>query len=265
MLTQLDRHLLSRYLSPDQLITLEMLVWLLQVHKSMKIERLAAYFPLPIKYESRRRRIPRFLKLNVLSVSLLWLPPIAKILERKFSTRERLYLVLDRTQWKEKNLFVVGVIMGKRALPIYWRFFEKKGASNLAEQQAMLRPVLKLLKDYQIVILGDREFHSVELAQWLHEKKVYFVLRQKKSTKIETTRQGFQSLKELSIRPGEGFFLPQIKVTQAHQITGLSMGIYWRGKDRGMGELEPWYLLTNFANLAEAVKAYKKRVGKENI
>ena len=57
MLEESYRSILSRYLNQDQLITLEMLVWLIQIHKNVKLERLAAYFSLPIKYESRRRRI----------------------------------------------------------------------------------------------------------------------------------------------------------------------------------------------------------------
>jgi len=64
MLNQFYCDVISRYLTPDQVITLEILVWLIQAHKTIKIERLAAYFCLPIKYESRRRRIQRFLKLE---------------------------------------------------------------------------------------------------------------------------------------------------------------------------------------------------------
>lgn len=263
MLNQFYCDVISRYLTPDQVITLEILVWLIQAYKTIKIERLAAYFCLPIKYESRRRRIQRFLKLERLSVSLLWLPIIKQIIKKKIADWERIYLVLDRTQWKDKNLFMVGVVIGKRAVPVYWQFLNKKGASNLAEQQAILRPALKLLKNYQIIVLGDREFHSGELASWLIEKKVEFVFRQKKSTNIKQKGQEFQSLNEFSIKPGERRFFPKIKVGKEHQITGLSMGIYWRRKYRGMGELEPWYLLTNLPNLEETIKAYKKRVGIE--
>jgi hypothetical protein len=89
---------------------------------------------------------------------------IKQIIEKKIANWERIYLVLDRTQWKDKNLFMVGVLIGKRTVPVYWQFLNKKGASNLAEQQAILRPALKLLKNYQIIVLGDREFHSAELA-----------------------------------------------------------------------------------------------------
>ncbi|WP_228059132.1 hypothetical protein [Nostoc sp. LEGE 06077] len=72
---------------------------------------------------------------------------------------------MDRTQWKENNVLMVSVIYQKRAWPIYWCLLEKDGSSNPAEQQKVLRPVIRLLKNYKLVIIGDREFHSVELAQ----------------------------------------------------------------------------------------------------
>ncbi|NBD18493.1 MAG: hypothetical protein GVY04_20890 [Cyanobacteria bacterium] len=39
----------------------------------------------------------------------------------------------------------------------------KKGASNFAQQKALLKPAFKLLKNYQLIVLGDREFHSLVL------------------------------------------------------------------------------------------------------
>ena len=60
----------------------------------------------------------------------------------------------------------------------------KHGCSNLLEQKALIRPVLQLFKGYRILVLGDREFHSIKLANWLHSKKVAFVLRQKHTTYI---------------------------------------------------------------------------------
>ena len=127
MLPELYRIHLSSQLSQAQLLTLEILVWLLQVHKQVKIERLAAHFPLPIKYESRRRHIQRFLTSSAMSVALIWLPLIEGIIKSKFKKGERLYLAIDRTQWSDKNLFMIAVIIEKRAIPIYWQFLEKKG------------------------------------------------------------------------------------------------------------------------------------------
>jgi hypothetical protein len=70
MLPELYRNKLQNRLTRSQLLTLEILVWLLQVHKQIRIERLAAHFPLPILFESRRRHIQRFLKLSTLSIPL---------------------------------------------------------------------------------------------------------------------------------------------------------------------------------------------------
>ncbi|HEY9767862.1 MAG TPA: hypothetical protein V6C71_05045 [Coleofasciculaceae cyanobacterium] len=50
MLPQLYQTCLQKYLTPSQLVTLEMLVWLLQVHKQIKLERLAANLPIPIMF-----------------------------------------------------------------------------------------------------------------------------------------------------------------------------------------------------------------------
>jgi hypothetical protein len=83
MLTELYRTRLKNQLSSAQLLTLEILVWLLQVHKQVKIERLAAHFPLPILFESRRRHLQRFLKLSVLSIPIIWFPIIEAIIKLK--------------------------------------------------------------------------------------------------------------------------------------------------------------------------------------
>jgi Transposase DDE domain len=263
MLPEFYRTNLLSQLSRSQLLTLEILVWLLQVHKQIRIERLAAHFPLSIKFESRRRHLQRFLKLSALSIPIIWFPIIKAIIKSKVEPGQRLYLAIDRTQWKDKNLFLVAVIFERRALPIYWQFLEKLGASNLVEQQALLRPVLKLLKKYELVVLGDREFHSVTLAAWLKHQKVYFVFRQKKDTNIKFKGKAYQQLNSFGYSPGMKMFLTGIKVTQSQGFGGANIGVYWKRKYRRRVEKEPWYLLTNFSNLEETLKAYKKRAGIE--
>lgn len=155
MLPEFYLNCLSNRLTRSQVLTLEICVWLLQVHKQVRIERLASQLPIPILFESRRRKIQRFLKLPILSVPLIWFPIIQTIVKLKVKPGKRLYLALDRTQWQNKNLFVVAVIMERRALPIYWQFLDKRGASNLSEQQAILRPALRLFKQYDLVVLGE--------------------------------------------------------------------------------------------------------------
>ena len=127
----------------------------------------------------------------------------------------------------------------------------------------MLRPVIKLFKSYQIVIVGDREFHSVELADWVDRQGVKFVLKQKKDTSFRQKRQKFKTLSSLQIAPGQGQLLSEISLTQRKGFGRFNLAIYWKRKYRGKQEKEPWYLLTNLGDLATAVKAYKKRFGIE--
>ena len=214
MLPQFYQSHLQKYLSETQLITLKLLVWLLQNQKQVKIERLAATLPLPIQQNSRRRHIQRFLNLRRLSVVILWFPLIKEIITRRISKGKQVIIALDRTQWQENNLLMVSVIYQKRAFPIFWILLSKKGASDLREQQSVLRPVLKLFKTHNIVIIGDREFHSVDLAQWIHGQGVKFVLRQKKDTSFRQKRHKFQSLSTVKIAPGQRQFLSKINITQ---------------------------------------------------
>jgi hypothetical protein len=263
MLPEFYLNCLKSQLNASQQLTLEMLVWLLQFHKQVRIERLAACFPSPILYESRRRHIQRFLTLPQLSIPLLWFPLIKSIILTQIKPGTQVIVALDRTQWKENNLFVVSVIWNKRAWPIYWQFLEHRGSSNLAKQKALLRPVLRLLKGYKIVVIGDREFRSVELAYWLKQKKVYFALRQKQGSYIKLKGQKYQRLSELGLAPGMKLFLTGVKFTKKKGFGQFFLAVYWKRKYRGKSQDEGWYILTNLNSLDAALKVYKARSGIE--
>ncbi len=263
MLPQFYQTQLQSRLNLTQYLTLQLLVGLLQFHKQVRIERLAALFPQPILFESRRRSIQRFLQLPQLSVVILWFPIIEHLINTYLPKSKYLYLAIDRTQWKQYNLFVVSVIYSKRAWPIYWNFLDKRGSSNLAEQQALLRPAIRMLKGYDYVVLGDREFHSVELANWLDEQNVAFALRQKVDTYIKQQGQDFQQLNQLELVPGMKRFITGVKVTKSKGFGCFNLAYYWKRKYRGKQTSEPWHILTNLGSLKEALTAYKARSGIE--
>ena len=48
-------------------------------------------------------------------------------------------------------------------------------SSNVTEQISAIGQLLPLLKDYQVVVLGDREFCSVELANWRADRELTFL------------------------------------------------------------------------------------------
>jgi Transposase DDE domain len=270
---------------------------LLQAHRKVCLSQLATLFPQPIQYESRLRNLQRFLYLPKLNVKLLWFPIIKQIVKQQFRPQGKnraqrrhhkklthkgyLLLAVDRTQWRERNLFVLSLVWGNHALPIYWGCLGKKGNSNFKEQKALLIPVLKLLKPYPVVVIGDREFHSVKLGEWLHHRDVKFALRQKRSrcgrvprpcnrpkqrsTHIQETGLDYQSLKHLGIKPGTTRFITGISCTQKHKIGSLNLGVTWKRQYRGKGAREPWYILTNLDDLNLTLSFYKARWGIESM
>lgn len=265
---------LQEHLSPDQILMLEMLVRVIQIFKEVKIEKLAARLPLPIKYESRRRAVQRFLINRGLDISLIWLPIVKVIIDNiqsnpktkartKKGSKQVLYLAIDRTQWAENNVFVVAAILNKRAIPIYWIMLDKKGCSNLEEQQQLIRPALALLSNYQIVLLGDREFRGVHLAAWLTQLKVKYVFRIKGDTYIDDNYGNICLVNQLKTTPGIRYLYSGIKLTKYKGFGYSNLVVYWKRKYRGKQPKQPWYLVTNLDSADAAIAAYQHRMGIE--
>ncbi|MDM9584866.1 IS4 family transposase [Nostoc sp. GT001] len=239
---------------------LEILVMLLQFHKTVTIEKLSSIFPQPIKFESRRRSIQRFLLIPQLSIQYLWFPLIKRwVRNSHIRGQKKLIFAIDRTQWRSENVFVISLIEQKRAIPVYWLLLPKRGCSNLGEQKELIRPLLRLFKGYQILILGDREFHSIKLANWLDSKGITFVLRQKQGTYIRQDNQSYQRLQSLGLKPGISLFLSSIQATKQKGFAKFNLAGYYKRKYRGKLEPAGWFLLTNLDSLADAIKAFKLR------
>ena len=111
--------------------------------------------------------------------------------------------------------------------------------------------------------MGKREFHSVELAQWLHKENLNFVFRQEKNTTFREKRQSFQSLSSIEIYPGVRKFYTNVKLTQKQGFVWFNLAVYWKRKYRGKQDKEAWYLLTNLPDLNTALKIYAQRFGIE--
>jgi hypothetical protein len=80
---------------------------------------------------------------------------VKQVISRQLKAGSQLIIALDRTQWKEYNVLMVSPLVQKRAFPIFWTLLDKQGASKKVEQQQVLRPVIRLLKRYKLVIVGS--------------------------------------------------------------------------------------------------------------
>jgi hypothetical protein len=249
----------QQQLSRVQYIVFTLLLALISEHKQVSLETLANVFPVSIKFESRRRKLQRFLVLPQFTFGNIWFPIVGYWLETYCPIETVLYVAIDRTQWGCINLLMISLIWDRRAIPVYWGILPKLGSSNLQEQQVALLPVFRLLKGYKIVILGDREFCSVDLANWLTEQRVYFCLRLRRDEYIQVGGEQWVQLQNIGLVPGVSLYFEGVKVRKTKGFAGFNLVCKWKRKYQGAVTKEGWFILSNLEDLPTAIAAYKKR------
>ena len=265
MLPERSQNHLITQLNKAQYLILSILIQLLQSYRWVRLEELANKFPQPILFESRRKKNQRFLELPSLTLETIWFPIFKDWLTRRWSINEVLYIAIDRTRWGCINLLMISLIVDHRAIPIYFELLDHVGNSDLDTQQALLSRIFPLLKDYKKVLLGDREFCSVDLAKWLNQQgNVYFCLRLKRSEYIEREKEVWVQLQAVGLTPGVSLYFQGVKVTKTKGFSA-NIACKWKGKYRGWTAEEGWFILTNFESLDEAIFAYEKRFGIEEM
>ena len=260
-----SKHLQKQFNTPQYLILL-IIINLLQNLHTVRLEELARRFPCPIQLRSRIKKLQRFLSLKQFNIKTLWFPILVSWIKQEWNQGTVVYLVIDRSQWRSINLLMVSLVYQRRAIPVYFSLLEKKGNSNLAAQKRVLEPAIKLLKDYKITVLGDREFCGVELAKWLsQEQQVYLSLRLKKNEYLELEDQIWFQLRDLGLEPGISLYYQGVKVTKTKGFSGFNLAAKWKRKYRAKSSKEPWFIMTNLHGLPAAISAYEKRMGIEEM
>jgi len=256
---------LQKQLSSAQFKLIGILLPLIQSEKQVRLERLSRVFPYPITTESRRRKLQRFLDWPHLTISLIWFPLITYWLSTYCRVGQTLSRSIDRSQWGRINLFMVSLIWERRAIPLYWSLLPKLGNSNFESQTTNLRQVLPLFSEYKVIVLGDREFCSVDLGNWLREKGVSFCLRLKKNHCLETEHLVWQRLDSLGIVPGTSLYFQGKRVRKTQPATGFDVACKWKRNYGAWQVDEAWFILTDLGSLPAAIDAYKQRMGIEEM
>lgn len=107
------------------------------------------------------------------------------------------------------------------------------------------------------------EYRSTALALWLTKKKIDFVFRLNKNTKIKPRYKKYQSLDSFNIKPGEKVLYDGVLVTENNHKDRFNLVVYWRRKYKNKQLPIPWYLLTNLDNKQEVIKIFANRGGIE--
>jgi hypothetical protein len=256
---------LKKQLTSAQFLVMTTLLSVMQSEKQVRLERMARIFPCLITVESRRKKLQRFLDLPNLTIELILFPLITYWLTTYCRVGTRLSIAIDRSQWGCINLFMVSLIWERRAIPLYWSLLPKLGSSNFDEQTTNLQQVLPLFSQDKVIVLGDREFCSIDLGNWLKEKGVSFCLRLKRNHCIETEHLVWRRLDELGIVPGTSLYFQGKRVRKTQPASGFDVACKWKRNYGACQVEEAWFILTDLGSLPAAIDAYKQRMGIEEM
>lgn len=101
---------------------------------------------------------------------------------------------LDWTSEGDHHLLVVSLVVGRRALPIFWRAYDQtvlKGRTKRYELAVVKRAftmIFKVVAPHRVRLTADRGFADTNLFDLLDALKIRFVIRVKGSTKIKSGR-----------------------------------------------------------------------------
>jgi hypothetical protein len=102
----------------------------------------------------------------------------------------RVRFTIDWTSEADQHLLVISLVVGRRAVPIYWRAYSAsvlKGRMARYER-AVIKRAFQIIFQYvapkRIRLTADRGFADVELFELLERLGIRFIIRVKSSTKV---------------------------------------------------------------------------------
>ncbi len=129
--------------------------------------------------------------------------------------------------------------------------------------------LLKLFSHYEVVILGDREFHGIELSYWLKQRNkkaknpIYFAFREKNNIYLRRSRKNQDRLKDLKLVPGVKVLYKDVKVTKQKGFGKFKLLAYKKRDYRQHKAKDTWFIITNLSDQNEVINLYKMRASIE--
>lgn len=119
-----------------------------------------------------------------------------------FKKDQKVYLIVDRTNWywgKSKiNVLMLSVAYEGLSIPLMWQMLNKAGNASAKEHSEIIGRYVQLFGKSNILgILGDREFASGKLFQYLRTYSIPFYLRLKEDANVCWKKQKIFSAKKI--------------------------------------------------------------------
>ena len=183
-----------------------------------------------------------------------------QVLANQVPRRGKLRLTIDWTTEDDQHLLVISLVVGRRALPIFWRAYSQgalKGRMKRYEL-AVIKSAFKLIflyvKPGRIRLSADRGFPDDDLFALLDELNIDYIIRVKGSVKVF---YGERWVKLNTIRFEGNARRRNLGRLYYCEKSPRQLWITMSRARNKKGKLETWYLVSNLRLRAETmVKEY---------
>jgi len=142
----------------------------------------------------------------------------------------------------------------------------KLGSSNLLELTLAIQQVLPLFKEYKLIVLGSREFCSVDAGILSQGNGCIFLFKAKKESLPGNRKLNLATFRPIGSHTVElRYIFTLVRVRKTRPVAGFDIACKWKRKYRGKKVKDAWFILTDLGSLPVAVAAYKQRMGIEEM
>ncbi len=210
------------------------------------------------KVESRIKQVSRWYQNEHITYEMHYLPFVKPLVAHLASSGPLVISIDGSAVGRGCLTLMVSLVYQKRAIPLIWTVVDRsKGHLSAQEHIALLAQLQALLPaDTQVILLGDGEFDSVELLDYLEQQNWQYVCRTAKDTQVRIEDEWVQ-LAECAY-PGQcsgwqaGF--------TAHAYGPLTVVVWWE-----TDYAHPLYLVSNLELVQEVCHWYRHRMRIETL
>ena len=157
--------------------------------KSVNYSKLSTGFDGLANTSSHYRRIQRFMAEVNFPMEL-----VAKLIFSMLPNKEKIVLVIDRTNWKfgnkNINILMLGISYKGIAFPLMFKMLNKRGNSSTIERIELICDFINWFgKDCIDCLLTDREFVGEHWLGFLHLNKINYHIRIRNNFKIDSANK----------------------------------------------------------------------------
>jgi len=227
---------------------------------SVQLPQLATWLPFAAQNSSTVRRFERLLADERLNAYKYWVP-FVRAMQTTLGPQQ-IVLVIDSTKVGRccRSIFV-GILYHGTILPIGFKTIKgAKGHATAEVHLALLKLIYPQWCNYRdVVLLGDSEFCSKPVLDWLKDKGWHGVFHLSNQHHVrlgraEPWQQPEEVIKAAKITKGQVTYWRDVSYTQKHNLPGLTMIAHWDASYQ-----KPLHLLSTLPPEAQPEQLYEQR------